>query len=120
MAAAHYDLDNLTAILDHNGLQIDGNISDVMCPESVEEKFKAFCWNVINVDGHDLEAIEAAVEEAKTVKGRPTVIVAKTTKGKGVSYMEGDYGWHGKAPNEEEYKIAVKELNEIMAELEAE
>ena len=120
MSAAHYNLDNLTAFLDHNGLQIDGNISDVMCPESIVEKFKAFCWHVITVDGHDFEAIEAAVEKAKNVKGKPTVIVAETIKGKGVSYMEGDYGWHGKAPNEEEFNIAMKELNEVMAGLEAE
>jgi transketolase len=120
MAAAHYNLDNLTAFLDHNGLQIDGNISDVMCPESIAEKFKAFCWNVITIDGHDFEAIEKAVEEAKKMKGKPTVIVAETVKGKGVSYMEGDYGWHGKAPNDEEYEIAVKELKKAMAELEAE
>lgn len=120
MAAAHYKLDNLTAFLDHNGLQIDGNISDVMCPESVADKFKAFCWHVITVDGHDLEAIEAAVEEAKNTKGKPTMIVAETVKGKGVSYMEGDYGWHGKAPNDEEFKIAMQEIEAAIAELEAE
>lgn len=120
MSAAHYKLDNLTAFLDHNGLQIDGDISKVMCPEDVVEKFKAFCWNVIQIDGHDWEAIEKAVEEAKTTKGRPTVIVAETIKGKGVSYMEGEAGWHGKAPDEELYKTAISELNEAMAALEVE
>ncbi|HRX41880.1 MAG TPA: transketolase [Clostridia bacterium] len=118
MSAAHYKLDNLTAFLDHNGLQIDGNISDVMCPEDVVEKFRAFCWNVIDIDGHDWEAIEAAVEEAKATKGRPTVIVLKTIKGKGVSYMEGVAGWHGMAPDEELYKKAIAELDEAMASLE--
>ncbi|MCD6322134.1 MAG: transketolase [Clostridiales bacterium] len=120
MSAAHYKLDNLTAFLDHNGLQIDGNISDVMCPESVVEKFKAFGWNVISVDGHDFEAIETAVENAKNTKGKPTVIVAETIKGKGVSYMEGKAGWHGMAPNEDQYNIAMKELDEYMAKLEVE
>ncbi len=120
MSAAHYKLDNLTAFIDHNGLQIDGNISDVMCPEDVVEKFRAFCWNVIQIDGHDLEAIEAAVEEAKKTKGRPTIIVAETIKGKGVSYMEGIAGWHGMAPNEELYKKAIAELDEAMASLEVE
>ncbi|HPJ22592.1 MAG TPA: transketolase, partial [Clostridia bacterium] len=114
----HYKLDNLTAFLDHNGLQIDGNISDVMCPEDVVEKFRAFCWNVIEIDGHDWEAIENAVEKAKETKGRPTVIVANTVKGKGVSYMEGVAGWHGMAPDEELYKKAIVELDEAMASLE--
>jgi len=118
MSAAHYKLDNLTAFLDHNGLQIDGNISDVMCPEDVVEKFRAFCWNVIEIDGHDWEAIENAVEKAKETKGRPTVIVANTVKGKGVSYMEGVAGWHGMAPDEELYKKAIVELDEAMASLE--
>jgi transketolase len=120
MSAAHYKLDNLTAFIDHNGLQIDGNISDVMCPEDVVEKFKAFCWNVIQIDGHDLEAIEAAVETAKATKGKPTMIVAETIKGKGVSYMEGVAGWHGMAPDEELYKKAIAELDEAMALLEVE
>lgn len=120
MSAAHYKLDNLTAFLDHNGLQIDGNISDIMCPEDVVEKFKAFCWNVIKIDGHDIEAIEAAIEQAKNTKGKPTMIVAETLKGKGVSYMEGEAGWHGMAPNEEQYNIAIKELDAQMAELEVE
>lgn len=120
MSAAHYKLDNLTAFLDHNGLQIDGNISDIMCPEDVVEKFKAFCWNVIQIDGHNLEAIEAAIEKAKMTKGKPTIIVAETIKGKGVSYMEGVAGWHGMAPDEELYKKAIEELDKAMAELEVE
>ncbi|MBN1623803.1 MAG: transketolase [Clostridia bacterium] len=120
MSAAHYKLDNLTAFIDHNGLQIDGKISDVMCPEDVVEKFRAFCWNVIQIDGHDLEAIEAAVQAAKAIKGKPTMIVAETIKGKGVSYMEDVAGWHGMAPDEELYKKAIAELDEAMALLEVE
>lgn len=120
MAAAHYKLDNLTAFLDHNGLQIDGKVSDIMCPEDVAEKFRAFCWNVIEIDGHDMEAIEKALEQAKNTKGKPTMIVAETVKGKGVSYMEGKAEWHGMAPDEEQYKIAIKELDKHLAELEAE
>lgn len=118
MAAAHYKLDNLTAFLDHNGLQIDGKISDVMSPEDVIEKFKAFRWNVIQIDGHDLNAVEEAVETAKKTKGAPTMIVAETTKGKGVSYMENKAEWHGKAPNNDEYKTAMAELGQHMASLE--
>lgn len=110
MAAAHYKLDNLCAVVDHNGLQIDGNIQDVIGPEPFDEKFAAFGWHVINIDGHDMKAIEEAFHEAESVKGKPTVIIAKTVKGKGVSYMENAVGWHGKAPNEEEYHIALKEL----------
>lgn len=118
MSAAHYNLDNLTAFIDHNGLQIDGKITEVMCPEDIVEKFKAFCWNVIQIDGHDFNEIKEAVEQAKKTKGMPTMIVAETLKGKGVSYMEGEAGWHGKAPNEEEYIIAMKELKEYMTSLE--
>jgi len=110
MCAAHYGLDGLTAILDWNGLQIDGPNCDVMTVTPVDEKFRSFGWNVINIDGHDLEQIAAAFDEAETVKGRPTMIIAKTIKGKGVSFMEGDPGWHGKAPNEEQAKKAVAEL----------
>ncbi|MFO7611468.1 MAG: transketolase [Clostridia bacterium] len=120
MSAAHYKLDNLTAFLDHNGLQIDGKTSDIMCPGDVVAKFKAFNWNVIQIDGHDFEAIEAAVDEAKRSKVCPTMIVAETIKGKGVSYMENEPGWHGMAPNDEEYKIAMKELDESMSALEEE
>jgi len=110
MAAAHYKLDNLTAFVDHNGLQIDGPITQVMSPESIQEKFKAFGWNVIDIDGHDMKQILEAVEKAKTVKGKPTVIVAKTVKGKGVPFMENQVGWHGKAPTLEQTKEALKTL----------
>ena len=110
MAAAHYKLDNLTAIVDWNGLQIDGKNDEVMTVTPVDEKFKSFGFHVINIDGHSMEQIEAALAEARGAKGKPTVIVAKTVKGKGVSFMENNYGWHGKAPNEEEAKKAVAEL----------
>ena len=110
MFAAHYKLDNLCAFVDFNGLQIDGAITDVMNSTPIDEKFKAFGWNVIVIDGHDFNQIEKAVEEAKATKGQPTMVVCKTTKGKGVSFMENKAGWHGKAPNAEEYEQAVKEL----------
>ena len=110
MFAAHYKLDNLTAFVDFNGLQIDGAITDVMNSTPIDEKFKAFNWHVIVIDGHDFNQIEAAVEEAKATKGKPTMILCKTTKGKGVSFMENKAGWHGKAPNAEEYEQAVAEL----------
>ena len=111
MFAAHYQLDNLTAFLDFNGLQIDGDVSEVMNPCPIDEKFKAFNWHVITIDAHDFNQIESAVEEAKTVKGKPTVIIAKSVKGKGVSFMEGEAGWHGAAPNQEQYEQAIKELD---------
>lgn len=110
MAAAHYKLDNLTAFLDYNGLQIDGKISEVMSPEPIDEKFRAFGWNVLNIDGHDFNQIVSAVNTAKNTTGKPTIIICKTIKGKGVSFMEGIAGWHGKAPNEEQYKKAIEEL----------
>lgn len=110
MAAAHYKLDNLCAIIDNNGLQIDGKVSDVIGPEPLEDKFEAFGWHVISIDGHDYEAIEKAFDEAKTVKGKPTCIVAHTIKGKGVSYMENAVEWHGKAPDEKLYKVALHDL----------
>lgn len=111
MAAAHYKLDNLLAFVDFNGLQIDGKITDVMNPTPIDEKFKAFGWNVIVVaDGNDIEQIIKACEEAKTVKGKPTVIVAKTIKGKGVSFMENNASWHGSAPNAEQCAQALAEL----------
>ena len=110
IAAAHYKSDNLCAIIDANGLQIDGFTKDVMNPEPLDEKFKAFGWNVIKIDGHNLEEIRNALEEAKTVKGKPTAIVAKTVKGKGVSFMENEAGWHGKAPNKEQLEQALAEL----------
>jgi transketolase len=110
MAAAHYKLDNLTGFVDYNGLQIDGPINQVMSPESIQEKFKAFRWHVIDIDGHDMKQIIEAVEEAKTIKGKPTVIVAKTVKGKGVPFMENQVGWHGKAPSLEQAKEAIEAL----------
>lgn len=117
MAAAHYKLDNLTAFLDHNGLQIDGKITDVMSPESVHEKFKAFGWKVISVNGHDYQQIIEAIDEAKKTKGMPTMIVAETTKGKGVSFMENQAGWHGTAPNKEQRDQAIAELDGLLAKL---
>ena len=119
MSAAKYKLDNLCAIVDVNGLQIDGATADVMPTEPLDKKFEAFGAHVIKIDGHDFEAIKAAFAEAETVKGQPTVILAKTVKGKGVSYMENQAGWHGKAPNEEQYKQAEAELDAYLAELEA-
>jgi len=110
MAAAHYKLDNLTAFVDHNGLQIDGPVTQVMSPISIQEKFKAFGWHVIEIDGHDMKQILEAVEEAKTTKGKPTVIVARTVKGKGVPFMENQVGWHGKAPSKEQAEEALKVL----------
>ena len=110
MSAAHYGLDNLVAIVDHNGLQIDGRNDDVMRVEPIADKFEAFGWNVISIDGHDLEQISIAFAKARECKGRPTVIVAETVKGKGVSFMEGQAGWHGKAPDDEQTEQALKEL----------
>jgi len=117
MFAAHYKLDNLVAILDWNGLQIDGPIKEVMNPTPHDEKFAAFGWHVISVDAHDFEQIEAALNEAKTVKGKPTVIIARSVKGKGVSYMENACEWHGQAPKEDLYKVAVADLQKIAEEL---
>ena len=110
MFAAHYKLDNLTAFLDFNGLQIDGDITKVMNPTPFDKKFEAFNWNVIMIDGHDFDQIEAALREARTVTDRPTAIIAKTVKGRGVSFMENQVGWHGKAPKKEEYELALAEL----------
>ena len=118
MAAAHYKLDNLVVIVDNNGLQIDGNIADVMSPYPIFDKLVAFGFHTIAIDGHDFDAIESAMKKAKTVKGQPTAILMSTTKGKDVSYMENDAGWHGKAPNDAEYEIAMNELKAILAELE--
>ena len=111
MTSAHYKLDNLVAIVDYNNLQIDGKVSDVMDVAPVGEKFKAFKWNVIEIDGHNYEEIINALDTARTVKGQPTVIVANTVKGKGVSFMENNAGFHGAAPNDEEYKKAMEELS---------
>lgn len=110
MAAHHYHCDNLCLIIDENGLQIDGRTSDVISPAPFEDKFRAFGWYVIPVDGHDFEALKKAFDEAKTIKGIPTCIVAKTIKGKGVSFMENVADWHGKAPNAEQTKIALADL----------
>ena len=119
MFAAHYKLDNLCVIIDNNGLQIDGAVDKVMSPYPIPDKLKAFGFAVKEIDGHDFDQMEAAFAEAKATKGVPFAIVMKTTKGKGVSYMENQAGWHGKAPNDEEYKIAMDELNAQLAELEA-
>lgn len=110
MLAAHRKLDNLVVIVDNNNLQIDGAITEVNSPYPIDKKFEAFNFHVINIDGNDFDQIDAAFKEAKTVKGQPTAIIAKTVKGKGVSFMENQIGWHGKAPNDEEYKIAMEEL----------
>ncbi len=117
MFAAHYKLDNLVMILDLNGLQIDGAVTEVMNPTPHDEKLRAFGWNVITIDAHDFDDIEAAFAEARAVKGRPTAIIARSLKGKGVSYMEGECEWHGKAPNEELYKAAIADLEKIAEEL---
>ena len=119
MFAAHYKLDNLVVIVDNNGLQIDGNIADVMSPYPIVDKFLSFGFHTVAIDGHDFDAIEAALAEAKTVKGQPCAIVMSTVKGKGVSFMENDAGWHGKAPNDAEFEKAMAELNAAEAELEA-
>ena len=119
MSAAHYKLDNLCIVVDNNGLQIDGNIADVMSPYPIVGKLEAFGFHVLPIDGHDFDAIEAAFAKAKEIKGQPTAIVITTTKGKGVSFMENDAGWHGKAPNDAEYEQAMNELKAQLAELEA-
>lgn len=120
MAAAHYKLDNLVAFLDHNGLQIDGDIKEVMNPEPVVEKFRAFNWHVIKIDGHDFAQIEDALRQARQVSGRPVMIVAECCKGKGVSFMENQAGWHGNAPSADQRETAIAELNEYLVELEVE
>lgn len=118
MAASHYKLDNLCVIVDNNGLQIDGDVAKVMSPYPIDEKLKAFGFHVEVIDGHDFERIEQAMNTARTIKGQPTAIVMKTTKGKDVSYMENNAGWHGKAPNDAEYEVAMTELKVILAGLE--
>lgn len=110
MLASHHKLDNLLVIVDNNNLQIDGEITKVNSPYPIDKKFEAFNFHVINIDGNDFDQIDAAFKAAKSVKGRPTVIIAKTVKGKGVSFMENQAGWHGKAPNDEEFKIAMADL----------
>lgn len=114
MFAAHYKLDNLCAFVDFNGLQIDGPIIEIMNPTPIDTKFKAFNWNVINIDAHDFYQIESALNAAKSHKGQPTLILAKSIKGKGVSYMENSVNWHGAAPNKEQYEQAVAELTAVM------
>ena len=110
MTSSHYKLDNLCVIVDNNNLQIDGKINEVMSPYPIDKKFESFGFNVININGHDFNEIITALETAKKIKEKPTVIIAKTIKGKGISYMENEASWHGKAPNEEQYNIAIEEL----------
>ena len=113
MFAGHRKLDNLVVIVDNNGLQIDGRIDDVCSPYPIDKKFEAFNFHVINIDGNDFDQLDAAFKEARNTKGMPTAIICKTLKGKGVSYMEGSIDWHGKAPNDEEYEIAMADLEKV-------
>ena len=117
MFAGHRKLDNLVVIVDNNGLQIDGKIDDVCSPYPIDEKFKAFNFHVINVNGHDFDELRAAFAEARNTKGMPTCIIAHTVKGKGVSFMENQASWHGTAPNDEQYEIAMKDLEKVGEEL---
>ncbi len=119
MFAAHYKLDNITAFIDFNGLQIDGDITDVMNPTPIDKKFEAFGWNVLIIDAHNYDEIKGAIKAAKAATGKPTAIIAKSVKGKGVSYMQNQASWHGCAPNEEQYNIAIAELDSKIKELEA-
>lgn len=118
MFASHYGLDNLCVLIDNNGLQIDGDVAEVMSPYPIDEKLAAFGFHVRTIDGHDLDAIEASLNEARAITGRPSAIVLKTVKGKGVSYMENVAGWHGVAPNDVQYRQAMEELNATLADLE--
>ena len=118
MFASHYKLDNLCVIIDNNGLQIDGDVADVMSPYPIVDKLEAFGFKALTIDGHDFDQIEAALNTARATKGQPTAIVMKTIKGKGVSFMENNAGWHGKAPNDAEHEQAIRELKAILAELE--
>ena len=120
MFAAHYALDNQCVIVDNNGLQIDGNIKDDMSPYPIDEKFAAFGFHVINIDGHDFDQIENAVQAFHAETERPTCIILDTVKGTGVSYMTNSVAWHGKGPNDEEYQVAMNELNAAYAALEQE
>ena len=113
MLAGHRKLDNFVVIVDNNGLQIDGSVEEVCSPYPIDKKFEAFNFHVINVDGHDFDALDAAFKEAKATKGQPTAIIAKTIKGKNVSFMENQVSWHGVAPNEEQYAQAMQELEEV-------
>ena len=119
MFAAHYKLDNLTAFIDFNGLQIDGDVTKVMNPTPIDKKFEAFGWNVIVCSAHDFDELERAIENAKNTKGKPTAIVMKSVKGKNVSFMENNAAWHGSVPNEEQYNQAMCELDAIISGLEA-
>ena len=118
MFASHYNLDNLIAVVDNNNLQIDGKISDVMSPYPIAEKFEAFGWHVIKMDAHDFKDMERAFNEAETISGQPVVIIQNSIKGKGVSFMENEADWHGKAPNTEQYETAMAELKEQLKRLE--
>lgn len=118
MFASHYNLDNLCVIIDNNGLQIDGEVAKVMSPYPIDAKLEAFGFHVETIDGHDFDAIEAALNTARAVKGRPSAIILKTVKGKGISFMENNAGWHGVAPNDAQYEQAMAELNQQLAELE--
>lgn len=119
MFAAHYKLDNLTIFVDNNGLQIDGDIDEVMSPNPIDKKFESFGWNVVLADAHDFDSLENAVEIAKNTKGKPTAVIMKSVKGKNVSFMENNAVWHGSAPNEDEYNRAIAELDEKIKDLEA-
>ena len=113
MFAGHKHLDNLVVVVDNNGLQIDGKIEDVCNPYPIDKKFEAFNFHVINIDAHDFDQIRAAFKEARDTKGMPTAIIMKSIKGKGVSFMENQAGWHGKAPNDEQYEIAMEDLKKV-------
>ncbi len=117
MFAAHYKLDNLCVFLDFNGLQIDGAITDVMNPTPFDKKFEAFNWNVMMIDGHNFDEIEGALAKARETKGKPTIIIANTTKGKDVSFMENQVSWHGAAPNDEQYETGISDINAIIKDL---
>ena len=119
MFAAHKKLDNLCAVIDFNNLQIDGSLDEVNSPCPIDEKFKAFGWNVVVIDGHDFDQIEDAFAKARQTKGQPTAIIMNTTKGKGVSFMENKASWHGAAPNDEQYAQAMQELRDTLSQLEA-
>ena len=119
MFAAHYKLDNLTAFVDFNGLQIDGDIKEVMNPTPIDKKFEAFGWNVVLADAHDYNSLMSAIEIAHNTKDKPTVVIMKSVKGKNVSFMENQAGWHGAAPNEEQYNKAIEELDAVISALEA-
>ncbi len=118
LCAAKYKLDNLCGIIDVNGYQIDGSTFEIMPTEPLDKKWEAFGWNVIKADGHDFDSLHNAFEEAKGTPGKPTMILARTVKGKGVSFMENKADWHGKAPNKEQYEIALAELTDSLGRLE--